>query len=89
MQGYRDRYVLAHLDTEAHDVPGLPHAAIEMIKEKFKTLTSQVQDQQTSADGSTTKLLIQLQVYFFCLCISSALLNYAINNVSYKQPRIA
>lgn len=54
-------YVLAHLDTEAHDVPGLPHAAIEMLKEKFKTLTSQVQDQQTSADGTTTKLLIRLQ----------------------------
>nr|XP_024393400.1 uncharacterized protein LOC112290851 isoform X2 [Physcomitrium patens]XP_024393401.1 uncharacterized protein LOC112290851 isoform X2 [Physcomitrium patens] len=32
-----------------------------MIKEKFKTLTSQVKDQETSADGTTTKLLIQLQ----------------------------
>jgi len=54
-------HVLAHLDTQAHDVPGLPHAAVDMLKEKFRTLTSQVQNQQTSADGSTTKLLIRLQ----------------------------
>lgn len=54
-------HVLAHLDTQAHDVPGLPHAAVDMLKEKFSTLTSQVQNQQTSADGSTTKLLIRLQ----------------------------
>jgi len=57
-----DRYVLRHVDTEAHDVPGLPHAAVEMVKEKFSTLTSHVLTQQTSADGSTTKLLIRLQV---------------------------
>jgi hypothetical protein len=55
-------YVLRHVDTEAHDVPGLPHAAVEMVKEKFSTLTSHVLTQQTSADGSTTKLLIRLQV---------------------------
>jgi hypothetical protein len=71
VQGCCGRHVLAHLDTEAHDVPGLPHAAIEMIKDKFKTLTSQVQDQQTSADGTTTKLLIRLQVDFPGSCISS------------------
>jgi hypothetical protein len=57
-----DRYVLRHVDTEAHDVPGLPYAAVEMVKEKFSTLTSHVLTQQTSADGSTTKLLIRLQV---------------------------
>lgn len=67
--GCRGRYVLAHLDTEAHDVPGLPHAAIEMLKEKFKTLTSQVQDQQTSADGTTTKLLIRLQVWIVACAV--------------------
>ncbi|CAM6052135.1 unnamed protein product [Sphagnum compactum] len=54
-------YVLRHVDTEAHDVPGLPYAAVEMVKEKFSTLTSHVLTQQTSADGSTTKLLIRLQ----------------------------
>ena len=64
MQGWCGRHVLAHLNAEAHDAPGLPHAAVEMIKEKFKTLTSQVEDQQTSADGTTTKLLIRLQVGF-------------------------
>lgn len=64
MHGCFDRHVLAHLDTEVHDVPGLPYAALEMLKDKFKTLTSQVQDQQTSADGTTTKLLIRLQVEF-------------------------
>lgn len=53
-------------------MPGLPFAAIDMIKEKFKTLTSQVKDQETSADGTTTKLLIQLQVRLYIkLCSPS------------------
>jgi hypothetical protein len=37
----------------------MPHAAVEM-KEKFSTLTLYVLTQQTSADGSMTKLLISL-----------------------------
>lgn len=53
---------MAHLDAEAHDVPGLPHGAVELLRDRFRTLTSKVQCQQTSADGSTTKILIHLQV---------------------------
>jgi hypothetical protein len=38
-------------------MPRLPHAAVEMVKEKLSTLTLYV---LTSADGSMTKLLISL-----------------------------
>jgi len=42
-------------------MPRLPHAAVEMVKEKFSTLTLYVLTQQTSADGSMTKLLISFR----------------------------
>ena len=42
-------------------VPGLPQRMYPLLKEKFDYLTSRLQSHKTSADGSTTKLLIRLQ----------------------------
>ncbi|CAM6106971.1 unnamed protein product [Calypogeia fissa] len=54
-------YLLAHKEAEAHEVPDLPKAAYPLLRSKFKSTTSCVRASQTSADGSTTKLLISLQ----------------------------
>eukprot|EP00249_Psilotum_nudum_P016703 c25955_g1_i1 orf=118-1266(+) len=55
------KYLLANKDVEAHNVPGLPLRASDMLCSKFKALTSHVQSQVDSIDGRTTKLLINLQ----------------------------
>lgn len=44
------------------DAPGLPGSAREVLQRQFAAVTSSVQEVKTSADGSTTKLLIRLQV---------------------------
>ena len=42
-------------------VPRLPVALPALLKERFVFTTSRVKEERTSADGSTTKLLIELQ----------------------------
>eukprot|EP00270_Netrium_digitus_P018056 TRINITY_DN6798_c0_g1_i1.p1 TRINITY_DN6798_c0_g1~~TRINITY_DN6798_c0_g1_i1.p1 ORF type:complete len:397 (+),score=91.73 TRINITY_DN6798_c0_g1_i1:109-1299(+) len=44
-----------------YSVPGLPHAAMEVLREKFAPLTSRLQSRRDSSNGSTTKLLLELQ----------------------------
>ncbi|GAQ91144.1 radical SAM superfamily protein [Klebsormidium nitens] len=43
------------------DAPGLPGSAREVLQRHFAAVTSSVQEVKTSADGSTSKLLIRLQ----------------------------
>jgi adenine C2-methylase RlmN of 23S rRNA A2503 and tRNA A37 len=49
-------------DNRPEDTPGLSGAAKQVLSQQFASVTSTVQEVQTSADGSTTKLLIRLQV---------------------------
>lgn len=49
------------------DAPGLPTTAREVLQRQFVAVTSRVQEVKTSADGSTTKLLIRLQVRLLTL----------------------
>jgi hypothetical protein len=43
------------------DIPELPKAAVELLERGFSTSTSRVLHASTSADGETTKLLVELQ----------------------------
>eukprot|EP00897_Mesotaenium_endlicherianum_P007931 jgi/Mesen1/7166/ME000037S06530 len=54
-------HLVANKDATPAQVPGLPHGAYTMLEQKFATLTSKVASQRTSADGTTTKLLVELQ----------------------------
>lgn len=44
-----------------HDIPDIPAIAKEVLDSRFSVSTSQVVESQTSIDGETTKLLVQLQ----------------------------
>lgn len=54
-------YLLAHPDAQPHDVPGLPKTATETLHKTFTSLTSKVTSEVTSADQTTTKILLELQ----------------------------
>eukprot|EP01147_Barroeca_monosierra_P008640 gene8640-1047_t len=55
------RHIIAKKFTNVDEIPELPKALYQLVKEKFSLLTSKLEDKKTSADGSTTKLLIRLQ----------------------------
>ncbi|MCO5584291.1 hypothetical protein L7F22_038215 [Adiantum nelumboides] len=55
------RFIMAHKDVEAYDVPDLPSRVRTLFRTKFKTLTSSVHTRYDSSDGRTTKLLITFQ----------------------------
>lgn len=44
-----------------HDIPDVPNIAKEVLDSRFSVSTSKVVENQTSLDGETTKLLVQLQ----------------------------
>jgi hypothetical protein len=47
---------------QVRDVPGLPKALYDVIENEFALTTSTVVKQSASKDGSTTKMLVKLQV---------------------------
>ncbi len=55
------RYLLKHPDAGWADVPDLPKAAVELLRRDFVKCTSRVVHCQHSADGETSKLLLELQ----------------------------
>eukprot|EP00056_Hartaetosiga_gracilis_P013032 m.211658 g.211658 ORF g.211658 m.211658 type:complete len:506 (-) comp13785_c3_seq53:3852-5369(-) len=55
------RNIIAKGATNVRDIPGLPKKMYDLVEEKFALTTSQLLSHKTSADGSTTKLLIRLQ----------------------------
>eukprot|EP01018_Ginkgo_biloba_P002994 Gb_20216 [translate_table: standard] len=55
------KHILLNDKADAHEVPGLPNAAYDVLRTKFKTMTSTVKAAMKSGDQLTTKLLIQLQ----------------------------
>lgn len=55
------RHVLQSQGSQAHEAPDLPAAARELLRCRFKALTSTIREERTSKDGTTTKLLISLQ----------------------------
>ena len=55
------RYLLKHPDADWVDVPELPKAAVELLTRDFVRCTSRVVQCQSSADGETSKLLLELQ----------------------------
>ena len=55
------RYLLKHADADWADVPELPKAAVELLSRDFVRCTSRVVQCQSSADGETSKLLLELQ----------------------------
>ena len=65
----RISFLLCHPDKNPVDVPDLPHTLLAPLSSGFKTLTSVVTSAKTSADGSTTKLLVQLQVSMHPQCV--------------------
>lgn len=56
------RYLLAHKDAEPHEVPDLPKAAYPLLRSHFKSTTSKLKVEHFSSDGTTVKLLIEMQV---------------------------
>ena len=61
------RYIVQHGTTDLRDIPDFPKAAVALVEREFALFTSKVVKESTSQDGSTTKLLIELQVCSFCL----------------------
>eukprot|EP00730_Choanoeca_flexa_P013746 TRINITY_DN5659_c0_g1_i1.p1 TRINITY_DN5659_c0_g1~~TRINITY_DN5659_c0_g1_i1.p1 ORF type:complete len:466 (+),score=98.01 TRINITY_DN5659_c0_g1_i1:59-1456(+) len=55
------RYIVARGVTNIHDIPELPKALCKLVDDKFTLTTSRLVKEETSADNSTTKLLIELQ----------------------------
>ncbi|EFJ11884.1 hypothetical protein SELMODRAFT_182858 [Selaginella moellendorffii] len=55
------RHVMDHPNAALHQVPGLPGALYPLLRTRFKALTSTLAAHSTSANGTTTKLLLQLQ----------------------------
>lgn len=47
--------------TEVEDILGMPKAVYEIIRDEFKLVTSKVVKSTVSKDGSTTKMLVELQ----------------------------
>ncbi|BBN17167.1 23S rRNA (adenine2503-C2)-methyltransferase [Marchantia polymorpha subsp. ruderalis] len=54
-------YLLAHKDAEPHEVPDLPKAAYPLLRSHFKSTTSKLKVEHFSSDGTTVKLLIEMQ----------------------------
>eukprot|EP00050_Salpingoeca_kvevrii_P007918 m.299503 g.299503 ORF g.299503 m.299503 type:complete len:487 (-) comp14149_c0_seq1:184-1644(-) len=46
--------------SNVRDIPNLPHALYDLVEEEFTLTTSKVKSRSDSADGSTTKLCIEL-----------------------------
>ncbi|KAL2620795.1 hypothetical protein R1flu_001000 [Riccia fluitans] len=63
MDGRRDEFkvLLANQDAEPHEVPDLPKAAYPLLESHFKSTTSKLKSEHFSSDGTTIKLLIELQ----------------------------
>ena len=55
------RYLLKHPGAGWGDVPELPKAAVQVLSGDFVICTSRVMQCQHSADGETSKLLLELQ----------------------------
>lgn len=55
------RYLLRHPDAEWEDITDLPRVAVETLRKDFVKCTSRVVHCQHSADGETSKLLLELQ----------------------------
>ncbi|EGD80439.1 radical SAM domain-containing protein [Salpingoeca rosetta] len=55
------RHIIARGVTDVEEIPELPKALYKLVKEKFVITTSKLESFKTSADESTTKLLIRLQ----------------------------
>ncbi|KAL2642086.1 hypothetical protein R1flu_009673 [Riccia fluitans] len=54
-------YLLANQDAEPREVPDLPKAAYSLLESHFKSTTSKLKSEHFSSDGTTIKLLIELQ----------------------------
>ncbi|KAH9301566.1 hypothetical protein KI387_013149, partial [Taxus chinensis] len=74
-------YLILNENVEAYEVPGLSKAACDVVRSKFKTMTSTLKATVKSADQTTTKLLIQLQngsfVEAVIMCYNTRLGTYA------------
>ena len=55
------RHIVAKGVTDVDEIPGLPKALYQLVREKFVITTSTLESYKTSEDKSTTKLLIRLQ----------------------------
>ncbi|CAK0759542.1 hypothetical protein CVIRNUC_002705 [Coccomyxa viridis] len=55
------RYLILHPEATWHTVPELSKAALTVLDRDFVRSTSKVEQKQVSSDGTTTKLLVQLQ----------------------------
>ena len=55
------RYIIQNGVTDLRDIPELPKAALRVMNDEFVLTTSRVKSVNTSADSSTTKLLVELQ----------------------------
>lgn len=61
------KYVIQNPDCVWDEIPSLPSAAYSLLHSKFKTLTSSLHSLFHSSDGTTSKLLIKLQVLYTLL----------------------
>ena len=55
------RYLILHPEATWHAVPELSKAALTVLDRDFVRSTSKLEQTQVSSDGTTTKLLVQLQ----------------------------
>lgn len=55
------RYIIQKGILNIDEIPDLPKALYQLVKEKFSITTSKVIKSETSKDGSATKLMVQLQ----------------------------
>eukprot|EP00920_Eleutheroschizon_duboscqi_P019880 GHVT01047642.1.p1 GENE.GHVT01047642.1~~GHVT01047642.1.p1 ORF type:complete len:393 (-),score=18.62 GHVT01047642.1:534-1712(-) len=55
------RFVIQKGVTCLRDIPELPKTAHNLLEQQFAICTSTVYEQKTSRDGSTTKIIVQLQ----------------------------
>ena len=56
------RHVIQNKTTDLSKIPNIPVKALQIIENEFKLFTCKVIDKSNNKDGSTTKLLIELQV---------------------------
>jgi adenine C2-methylase RlmN of 23S rRNA A2503 and tRNA A37 len=55
------RHIIQNDVTDYHSIPEFPRKACEIFDKEFTLCTSQVVQRTDASDGSTTKLMIQLQ----------------------------
>lgn len=74
------KYVIQNPDCVWDEIPSLPSAAYSLLHSKFKALTSSLHSLFHSSDGTTSKLLIKLQVLYSTLSLSLSVSSFSLGN---------